>query len=32
MRVLLVTHYYSEHRSGVEIVAGELAGAWQTGG
>lgn len=26
MRVLLVTHYYAEHRGGVEIVAGELAG------
>src|SRR6516162_6075132 len=25
MRVLLVTHYYAEHRGGVEIVAGELA-------
>jgi glycosyltransferase involved in cell wall biosynthesis len=25
MRVLLVTHYYPEHRSGVEIVAGEVA-------
>jgi glycosyltransferase involved in cell wall biosynthesis len=25
MRVLLVTHYYPEHRSGVEIVAGDLA-------
>lgn len=25
MRVLLVTHYYPEHRGGVEIVAGELA-------
>jgi phosphatidylinositol alpha-1,6-mannosyltransferase len=25
MRLLLVTHYYSEHRGGVEIVAGELA-------
>src|SRR5262249_46207683 len=25
MRVLLVTHYYSEHRGGVEMVAGELA-------
>jgi phosphatidyl-myo-inositol dimannoside synthase len=25
MRVLLVTHYYSEHRGGVEIVAGELS-------
>src|SRR5260370_14772002 len=25
MRVLVVTHYYAEHRSGVEIVAGELA-------
>lgn len=24
-RVLLVTHYYAEHRGGVEIVAGELA-------
>jgi glycosyltransferase involved in cell wall biosynthesis len=26
MRVLLVTHYYPEHRSGIELVAGELAG------
>jgi glycosyltransferase involved in cell wall biosynthesis len=26
MRMLLVTHYYSDHRGGVEIVAGELAG------
>jgi len=25
MRVLLVTHYYAEHRGGVEIVAAELA-------
>src|SRR4051812_31561685 len=25
MRVLLVTHYYPEHRGGVEIIAGELA-------
>jgi glycosyltransferase involved in cell wall biosynthesis len=25
MRVLLVSHYYPEHRSGVEIIAGELA-------
>ena len=25
MRVLLVSHYYAEHRGGVEIVAGELA-------
>lgn len=25
MRVLLVTHYYPEHRSGVELVAEELA-------
>lgn len=25
MRVLLVTHYYAEHRGGVELVAGELA-------
>jgi phosphatidyl-myo-inositol dimannoside synthase len=25
MRVLLVTHYYPQHRSGVELVAGELA-------
>src|ERR1051325_9381093 len=25
MRVLLVTHYFAEHRGGVEIVAGELA-------
>ena len=25
MRVLLVTHYYPEHRGGVEIVAGDLA-------
>jgi glycosyltransferase involved in cell wall biosynthesis len=25
MRVLLVTHYYAEHRGGVEIIAGELA-------
>jgi glycosyltransferase involved in cell wall biosynthesis len=25
MRILLVTHYYPEHRSGVEIVAGVLA-------
>jgi glycosyltransferase involved in cell wall biosynthesis len=24
MRVLVVTHYYPEHRSGVEIIAGEL--------
>lgn len=25
MRVVLVTHYYPAHRSGIEIVAGELA-------
>jgi phosphatidyl-myo-inositol dimannoside synthase len=25
MRVLLVTHYYAEHRGGIEIVAGELS-------
>jgi phosphatidylinositol alpha-1,6-mannosyltransferase len=25
MKVLLVTHYYSGHRGGIEIVAGELA-------
>lgn len=25
MRILLVTHYYAEHRGGVELVAGELA-------
>lgn len=25
MRVLLVTHYYPEHRGGIEIVAGELS-------
>lgn len=25
MRVLLVTHYYPEHRGGVELVAGDLA-------
>jgi glycosyltransferase involved in cell wall biosynthesis len=25
MRVLLVTHYYPEHRGGVEIIAGQLA-------
>ena len=25
MRILLVTHYYAEHRGGVEIVAAELA-------
>jgi glycosyltransferase involved in cell wall biosynthesis len=25
MRVLVVTHYFAEHRSGVEIIAGELA-------
>ncbi len=25
MRVLLVTHYFPEHRGGVEIIAGELA-------
>ncbi len=25
LRVLLVTHYYPEHASGVEIIAGELA-------
>jgi glycosyltransferase involved in cell wall biosynthesis len=25
VRILLVTHYYAEHRGGVEIVAGELA-------
>ena len=25
LRLLLVTHYYGEHRGGVEIVAGELA-------
>jgi glycosyltransferase involved in cell wall biosynthesis len=28
MRVLVVTHYYEEHRSGVEIIAGELAHRW----
>jgi glycosyltransferase involved in cell wall biosynthesis len=28
MRVLVVTHYFSEHRSGVEIIAGELAQRW----
>lgn len=26
MRVLLVTHYYPQHRSGVELVAAEIAG------
>ncbi|MDZ7619372.1 MAG: glycosyltransferase family 4 protein, partial [Patescibacteria group bacterium] len=25
MRILLVTHYYADHRGGVEIIAGELA-------
>jgi glycosyltransferase involved in cell wall biosynthesis len=25
MRILLVTHYYTEHRGGIEIVAGELS-------
>ena len=25
MRLLTVTHYFSEHRGGIEIVAGELA-------
>lgn len=25
MRILLVTHYFAEHRGGVEIIAGELA-------
>ena len=25
MRLLLVTHYYPEHRGGIEIVAGEMA-------
>jgi phosphatidyl-myo-inositol dimannoside synthase len=28
MRVLVVTHYFAEHRSGVEIIAGELANRW----
>ncbi len=25
MRALIVTHYYAEHRGGVEVVARELA-------
>jgi len=32
MRILIVTHYYAEHASGVEIIAGQLARGWSASG